>query len=132
MEEKSVDEVLQEILHQQTEILGMFRLAQSERIERNKQLIELIEKSESRIDRINEMVLNLTKVMGEMTTTYTHHIAKVTDSRDELIRQNSRFIEVLEAVRQESANVNVRYDALLDRYERLAERKTASNSINVK
>lgn len=130
--EMSVDEVLQDILKQQTEIIEMFRFAQSERIERSKQFVELIAKSEKRIDRINEMVMNLTKVMEEMTATYTRQISKVADSRDELIRQNSRFIEVLENIRLEAASAGSRYDALLDRYERLAERKMSTNSINLK
>lgn len=53
----------------------------------------LLEKSEARIDRTNEMVCKLVSVVESLSKTYTAHLGSLSSCRDELVKQNSKLIE---------------------------------------
>lgn len=92
-------------------------------------LEDLIVRSESRIDRTNEMVFNLVNVINKITEEYVFQINKLQDSRDSLISQNQQLIKLMEERNKEVELVNKKYDSLLDKL--VSMKNCSENNINV-
>lgn len=92
-------------------------------------LEDLIVRSESRIDRTNEMVFNLVNVINKITEEYVLQINKLQDSRDSLISQNQQLIKLMEERNKEVELVNKKYDSLLDKL--VSMKNCSENNINV-
>lgn len=92
-------------------------------------LEDLIVRSESRIDRTNEMVFNLVNVINKITEEYVLQINKLQDSRDSLISQNQQLIKLMEERNKEIELVNKKYDSLLDKL--VSMKNCSENNINV-
>lgn len=86
------------------------------------QLVAMISRSESRIDRTNAMVNKLSDTASILCAQYEKHIDALTDNRDRLVREIEKLTAML-------ADERKRNDALV---ERILAWKNAINNINVK
>lgn len=75
----------------------------------------LLEKSETRIDKTNEMVCKLASTIDKLTNEYGKHLERLQEARDELVKQNKELIKLVESCRRESELTNRRYDTLLEK-----------------
>lgn len=75
----------------------------------------LLEKSETRIDKTNDMVCKLAAIIDKLTNEYCKHLEKLQDTRDELTKQNKDLLKLVESCRRESELTNRRYDTLLEK-----------------
>lgn len=102
---------------------------------------ELLEKSEERIDRINDMVLNLTKsaenqrqIVTMLTEKYTKHLDDLSKNRDEITRQNSELIKFIDRqqnqIEHNDKRIEILFEKMLDKYN--AIHNVSESNINVK
>lgn len=86
------------------------------------ELMNLIEKSELRIDRTNKMVAMLTEVSKRISESYMQHINTLCINRDKMLEQINRLTAMLAEERR-------RNDALWQHL--LTKQTQATNNINV-
>lgn len=86
------------------------------------ELMNLIEKSELRIDRTNKMVAMLTEVSKRISDSYMQHINTLCINRDKMLEQINRLTAMLAEERR-------RNDALWQHL--LTKHSPATNNINV-
>lgn len=86
------------------------------------ELMNLIEKSELRIDRTNKMVAMLTEVSKRICESYMQHINTLCINRDKMLKQINRLTAMLAEERR-------RNDALWQHL--LTKQTQATNNINV-
>lgn len=89
-------------------------------------LLTLIEKSEGRIEKTNDMIGKCLAVIDRVSGEYTIQIKKLQESRDELMRQNGDLIKMLERKNREYEVLNNQYNHLIDKMVGKSE-----NNINV-
>ena len=78
-------------------------------------VVHLLDQSENRIDRTNEMICKMVSTIDTLTNEYTTQLSKLQEVRDELVGQNKALIKVAEDCRRESEYANKRYDMLLEK-----------------
>lgn len=82
-------------------------------------IAKLIERSEMRVDRTNEMICKLVRVteanlqmLNKIVEEYTRQIGHLQQSRDELVQQNSILLKIIEhfapSVPPNSTTVNIK------------------------
>lgn len=86
------------------------------------ELMNLIEKSELRIDRTNKMVAMLTEVSKRISESYMQHINTLCINRDKMLEQINRLTAMLAEERR-------RNDTLW--HHLLTKQTQATNNINV-
>lgn len=86
------------------------------------ELMNLIEKSELRIDRTNKIVAMLAEVSKRISESYMQHINTLCVNRDKMLEQINRLTAMLAEERR-------RNDALWQHL--LTKRSPATNNINV-
>lgn len=86
------------------------------------ELMNLIEKSELRIDRTNKMVAMLTEVLKRISESYMQHINTLCINRDKMLEQINRLTAMLAEERR-------RNDTLWQHL--LTKQTQATNNINV-
>ena len=87
------------------------------------ELTHLIERSEQRIDITNDMINKLTSVISNLTITYDNHLKQLEESRNEIIKQNTKLIELV-------AEEKKSYNDVLSMQERLTSALINSHRIN--
>lgn len=93
-------------------------------------LVELVEKSEDRIDRTNDLISYSFKLLDKITLEYTKQVENLQKVRDELLSQNKGLLTQIESMRIENENINKRYDSLLERMF-IMTKNASENHINV-
>lgn len=93
-------------------------------------LVELVEKSEDRIDRTNDLISYSFKLLDKITLEYTKQVENLQKVRDELLAQNKGLLTQIESMRNENENINKRYDSLLERMF-IMTKNASENHINV-
>lgn len=91
---------------------------------------ELLQQSERRIDRTNEMVTTLVNVCSSLKETYMHHIDQVCECRDNAMKQNSILIQELNNANNRLNEERHRYDNLLQTIIDIVKRSPAP-SVNI-
>lgn len=95
------------------------------------ELVNLVEKSENRIDRTNDMIAHAFTLLDKITLEYTKQVEKLQNVRDELLLQNKSLLKQIESMRTENENINKRYDSLLERMFMMQNKNGSENNINV-
>lgn len=77
-------------------------------------LTQLIERSESRIDRTNSMICQLTSVVANLTQVYDEHLRELEKSRNDIISQNTTLIGMLESEHKKCAEILHMHERLVN------------------
>lgn len=94
-------------------------------------LIGLVERSENRIDRTNEMISKCVSIIDRVTTEYTTQLDELQKNRDALVDENKRLISLLEESKKDYDILNKKYDSLIDKMISMSSQRS-ENNINVK
>ena len=85
------------------------------------EIIKMLERSETRIDRTDTMIEKLVDACKSIETAYTSHVASLQSSRDisqrnnvRLFAANERMMRMMETARADSAKERERFDNLID------------------
>lgn len=94
--------------------------------------IEMLSKSEARIDRTNEIVHKLTELLEKLNSEYSTHIKQLQDSRDKLIEQNQSLISTVNTIRDDYRFLDSKYDSLVMTLMSSTTQGKSENNIHVK
>lgn len=92
--------------------------------------IELLERSEERIDKTNDMIFKMVATIDKLSAEYTKQLTKLQEVRDEVVAQNRELIKLAEACKKESEYSNKRYDTLLEKMFWL-KNNSSENNFNI-
>lgn len=114
----------------------MRELAESRKIQ-DKELFDMISKSEARVNQVNSMVKELTKasmsvheVVSNLSNTYIRHIDQVCAHRDRLQAHNDRLLEIVARLEDELRSERACKEQLMDKILTLAYKGNGTN-VNV-
>lgn len=94
-------------------------------------IVKLLERSEERIDKTNDMICKMVTTIDKLTNEYTRQLAKLQEVRDEVVDQNKELIKLAEDCKKESEYSNKRYDTLLEKMFALKQIRS-ENNFNIK
>lgn len=92
---------------------------------------DLIEKSEIRVDRCNDIIGKAYVLIDKITTEYTRQLAELQNARDELAHQNSELIQIVKESKAQLEYSTKRYDLLLEKVFGMVHKGSSENNINV-
>lgn len=93
-------------------------------------LSRLIEKSEDRIDRTNEMIHKCVILIDKLSGEYVTQLSKLQKARDHVLEENKLILKQMEDRNKEYEVLNKKYDMLVDKMLNINSR-TSENNINV-
>lgn len=82
--------------------------------ERYSKLLELVERSESRIDRTNAMIEKLTACISNVSVMYDEHWKDIEHSRNIVLEQNSKLIKIVEDEQSKAKDVLRMHERLVN------------------
>ena len=93
---------------------------------------QLLIKSEERIDRTNNMIVNGLTMIDHLSKEYTSHLNALRDARDKLIDENRLLASSVEKLTEQLNDASTRYDSLLNRLIDLTGKSKSENNSNIK
>lgn len=90
---------------------------------------ELIAKSEDRIDRTNAMIDRLSTITAHLTEVYDEHLKELEKSRNEIVSQNTRLMELVLAEQKKSNDILMIQERLITAF---VGRNSSSSTINIR
>ena len=84
--------------------------------EREQKFMELLERSERRVESVNSMVNNLISTMSQMTSAYIGHLDQICRNRDDMCKENAELLKRIASQCEEIKTERERYEALLNRF----------------
>lgn len=93
---------------------------------------ELLVKSEERIDRTNNMIVNGLKMIDQLSKEYASHLSALREARDKLTEENRNLSSIVEKMTVQLSDANLRYDNLLNRFIDTKGQNKSENNFNIK
>lgn len=94
---------------------------------------QLLIKSEERIDRTNNMIVNGLTMIDHLSKEYTSHLNALRNARDKLIEENKALASSVENLTLQLNDASKRYESLLNRLIDVTTAKSKSeNNFNIK
>lgn len=107
-------------------------MSESEYNEIIRTLIDLVERSEKRIDKTNDMISKCVGLIDKVTSEYTSQLSKLQEVRDEVVKQNTALLKAIDDKEKKFELINHKYDVLIDKLMSIHQMNKSENNINVK